>query len=57
MIPVAGHHAVVAAISIGQQNLIVVLQKILRLVATAIKGRVESRDTGLPGSSLSSSSM
>src|ERR1035438_6027382 len=38
---VAGHHAVVAAVSVGKQNLVVVLKKILRPVTAAAQREVE----------------
>jgi hypothetical protein len=38
---VAGHHAVVPAVGVSQQNLPVILQKILRSVATSMQREVE----------------
>ena len=38
---VAGHHTVVAAVGVGKQNLMIILQKILRPVAAAIQREVE----------------
>ena len=38
---VAGYHAVIAAVAIGQQNLVVTLQKILRTVPAAAQRKVE----------------
>jgi hypothetical protein len=38
---IAGHHTVVSSVSIGQKHLTVVLEKILRSVATAVQCEVE----------------
>ena len=38
---VAGDHAVVAAVGIGQQNLVVILEEILRSVTPAVQSEVE----------------
>ncbi len=38
---VAGHHAVVTAVGVGQKHLLVVLEEILRSVAPAAEGEVE----------------
>jgi len=38
---VAGHHPVVATVSVGQQNLRVILQKFLRALSTAVQGEIE----------------